>query len=73
MGHSFSGRHFYDDSLVNKGTASVYIHIRVIMILQNNWRRMYIRLSNLFSNLFSMHLYRYVLPCVNTYLEINTV
>jgi len=27
----------------------------------------------LFSNPFSMYLYRYVLPCVNTYLEINTV
>ena len=30
-------------------------------------------LSNLFSNQFSMDLYRCVLPCVNTYLEINTV
>ena len=30
-------------------------------------------LSNLFSNPFSMYLYRCVLPCVNTYLEINTV
>ena len=30
-------------------------------------------LSNLFSKPFSMYLYRCVLPCVNTYLEINTV
>jgi len=30
-------------------------------------------LSNLFSNPFSMYLYRCVLPCVNPYLEINTV
>ena len=30
-------------------------------------------LSNLFSNPVSMYLYRCVLPCVNTYLQINTV